>query len=540
MSMGKTRSMEINGKKVFFEDGETVLNVAQKAGIFIPTLCSRPDLPSWGACRLCIVEVDGIRGYPSSCTLPATEGMIVRTMTPDVQTVRRNTFQLILSEHPSSCLTCKNAKECDALRIGEFKAGRVIGCNTCSAKDHCEIRKLAEYFRIREITVPSLYKNLPLERFDPFLIRDYNLCILCNRCVRACQDVLGHSAIAITKRGHDTKIGTILEVSHVESGCIFCGHCIDVCPTGSLTARNSRWASSNPEVTVATSCILCSHNCQMIVEEKWNKVVNVHPEMNLSARREYCVKGRFCIPSLVNARERLKYPTIKRGDIQKEMVPVDWDEALDYTVANLKKYKPEEIVFFLSPHMLDEAIFVFQSLAKQIANNQVVYSDDDLREYLKKGVKAIYTTEQSIVLAEAPYIDFVILQDIFTSKYQELANVVLPTVTFTEETGTKTGIYGMRTKVNRSAKPPGLSKPDWVIGVEIAKKFNISELSYSDLDTVQDDLFLHGNLEVPLVPKESLFYRGIPIASKVQEFRNLIRAQQELAESQGVKFVAKF
>jgi NADH dehydrogenase/NADH:ubiquinone oxidoreductase subunit G len=287
--------MTINGKQVVYEKGETVLEVATKAGIYIPTLCARPDLPSIGACRLCIIDVEGYRSYPNSCTLPAREGMVVRTTTPDLQAVRKNIFQLILAEHPSYCIVCKEHENCEKVRHGEYKAGRVIGCFTCSNKDVCEIREISEYLRIEEIRYPVLYKNLPLERNDPFLIRDYNLCILCARCIRACQDVLGYSAIALTKRGHDTKVGTISEVSHLESGCVFCGHCIDVCPTGALIARGSSWFGT-PDKSVETTCNLCSHGCQMVADVKWDKVVNVHPPLDMSARREYCVKGRFCIP----------------------------------------------------------------------------------------------------------------------------------------------------------------------------------------------------------------------------------------------------
>ena len=119
--------INIDGKRVVFEEGETVLEAATKAGTYIPTLCARPDLPSYGACRLCIVDVEGFRVYPNSCSLPATEGMVVKTTTPDIQAVRRNIFKLILAEHPSCCIACENRDECKELRHGEYKDVRVIG-----------------------------------------------------------------------------------------------------------------------------------------------------------------------------------------------------------------------------------------------------------------------------------------------------------------------------------------------------------------------------------------------------------------------------
>jgi predicted molibdopterin-dependent oxidoreductase YjgC len=527
-----TKWMNINGKRVVFEEGETLLEVATKAGIYIPTLCARPDLPSIGACRLCIVEVEGSRVYPNSCTLPAREGMVVRTETPDLQAVRRNIFQLILAEHPSYCLVCKEQNECARLRHGEYKAGRVIGCYTCSHKELCEIRKISDYLRIKEIRFPVLYKNLPLERDDPFLVRDYNLCIICARCVRACQDVLGYSAIALTKRGHDTKVGTLLDISHLESGCVFCGHCIDVCPTGALTARGSTWFGS-PDKSITTTCVLCSHGCQMVADVKWDKVVNVHPPYDMSARREYCVKGRFCIPALVNGRDRLKYPSIKRKVLKEEQFPVSWDEAINHIAERLKSFTPEEIGFLVSPFLTDETIFLFNKLSKEISSNDLAYNNEGLQILAERGIKALYATFNSKSITKIASLEVLFVQDIYHHSNYESAEVIVPTTAFTEEDGTKTGVEYMKYKVKKAVEPPGIALPSWLIVSRLAQALGLKEFSYKTIDDIQDEIMRREPIDVPLISKQSLEYMGTPIGEKVEEFALFLNAKRIISKSKG-------
>ncbi|MHA2107476.1 MAG: molybdopterin-dependent oxidoreductase [Candidatus Hodarchaeales archaeon] len=524
--------MNINGRRVVFEEGETVLEVASKAGIYIPTLCARPDLPSFGACRLCIIDVEGARTYPNSCTLPAREGMVVRTATPDLQAVRRNVFQLILAEHPSYCIICKEHDECEKVRHGEYKAGRVIGCFTCSNKEICEIREISEYLRIKEIRYPMLYKNLPLERDDPFLVRDYNLCILCARCIRACQDVLGYSAIDLTKRGHDTKVGTISEVSHLESGCVFCGHCIDVCPTGALIARGSTWFGT-PDKSVITTCNLCSHGCQMVIDVKWDRVVNVHPPYELSARREYCVKGRFCVPALVNGRDRLKYPTIKRKLIKEEQHPVSWDEVISYTAEKLKSFKPKEIGIIITPSLTDESVFILSKFAQKVSTNSIVYDEEGILSLQSQGVKAYVTTFNSKIFSKLEGLEFLVLQDIYESITSESAEVVLPTTVFTEEDGTKSGEEYMRYSINKAVEPPGEALPSWSIFCRIAQSMELEGFSYNSIKELKDEIMNSEPLDIPKISRQNLEYMGIPLTEKVEEFRLYITAKRAINQSEG-------
>ena len=225
----ETVKLIIDGREVKARKGETVLEAAHSAGIYIPALCAHPDLAPFGACRLCIVEIEGMPGFPTSCTAAVEEGMVVRTKTPKLQNLRRNTLELILSEHPYFCLTCPENL-------------------------HCELQRVAYYIGLDKVSLPYIYKELPVHEEDPLIIRDYNLCILCGRCIRACQEVRGAGAIAFTLRGSRTMVGTAFGHSLKDSGCKFCGACIEVCPTGALRDKDGRWESEAEKEAILVPC----------------------------------------------------------------------------------------------------------------------------------------------------------------------------------------------------------------------------------------------------------------------------------------------
>ncbi len=225
----ETVSLTIDDRGVEARKGVTVLEAAHSAGIYIPALCAHPDLSPFGACRLCIVEIEGMQGFPTACTIPAEEGMVVRTDTAKLQDLRRNTLELILSEHPYSCLTCA-----ENLR--------------------CELQRVAYYIGLDKVSLPYIYRELPVYEEDPLIIRDYNLCILCGRCIRACQEVRGVNAIAFTLRGSRTIVGTAFGCSLKDSGCKFCGACIEVCSTGALRDKDGQWGSKAEKEAVLVPC----------------------------------------------------------------------------------------------------------------------------------------------------------------------------------------------------------------------------------------------------------------------------------------------
>jgi NADPH-dependent glutamate synthase beta subunit-like oxidoreductase/formate hydrogenlyase subunit 6/NADH:ubiquinone oxidoreductase subunit I len=262
-----TITVTIDGKEVKAKRGATVLEAAREAEIYIPALCHHPDLTPFGACRLCIVEIEKMRGFPPACTTPAAEGMVVHTNTPKLQELRRSILELILSEHPYSCLTCPQNL-------------------------NCELQRVACYIGLDEVTLPYTYKELPVHKEDPLIIRDYNLCILCGRCVRVCQEMRGVSAIAFTFRGSQATIGTAFERSLKDSGCKFCGACIEVCPTGALRDKDGRWGSKAEK---EAALVPCKHACPAGVD--------------VPRYIDFIAKGSFA-EALAVIREKVPFPGV--------------------------------------------------------------------------------------------------------------------------------------------------------------------------------------------------------------------------------------
>jgi predicted molibdopterin-dependent oxidoreductase YjgC len=532
-------TMTINGKAVSFSSGETILDVARRSGIYIPTLCARADLPSTGSCRLCIVKVEGVRGYVTSCTTPADPAMVVTTNSEEIERLRRGILELILSEHPSACLVCTIRETCEKFNAPSSKAGRVTGCNMCPNRDICELRQLVEYLGLKEIRYPLLYKGLPLERDDPFMDRDYNLCILCGRCIRVCQENLDQSAISFIRRGHRTKVGTSFEKLHVDGNCVFCMHCVDVCPTGALTVRGSKWYGY-PESEIPTICILCERGCELVIDVKWNKVVGAHPTRDMNVgKREYCVKGRCCLPALFNSPHRLKYPAIRRED--GTMVYTDWDHALPQVSEAIARYKPEEIAILSSCSLTDESIFALHEFARLFAASNVFYIVDgeiifpsiEKSDEISKGIKLLYATEANSISKEIEEqfvsLEDIIIQDIYPSPVSRSpkASAILPATVFTEMDGTKSCAGNRRKSITKAAEPPGEAIPDWEITVKLGTALNSRDFKIKDFRSIQNHILRHPWViaAVPMVPKDSLAYRGFPIADLVPDFRIFIEGR---------------
>jgi predicted molibdopterin-dependent oxidoreductase YjgC len=526
-------TMVIDGKTVSLFPGETILDVARRSGIYIPTLCARADLPSTGSCRLCIVKVEGIRGFVTSCTTPAAPNMVVTTNSDRIEKLRRGILELILSEHPSACLVCPIRETCEQFNAPSSKTGRVTGCNMCPNRDICELRQLVEYLGLKEIRYPLLYKDFPLERDDPFMDRDYNLCILCGRCIQACQANLGTSAISFIRRGHDTKVGTSFERLHVDGNCVFCMHCVDVCPTGALTVRGSKWYGY-PDSETPTTCILCERGCELVIDTKWNKVMGAHPVRDMTAgKREYCVKGRCCLPALFNGPDRLKYPAIRRDDGQ--MIYADWDQAIRHVSHMISDYKSCEIAVLSSRHLTDESVYALNEFARVYAESNILYSgereaifpDRNKSEEIFKDIKLLYLTEANSLNDEAierfESLEAIIIQDIYPSGLfkSDKVRAVLPATTFTEMNGTKTCIDSQRKPIAKAGEPPGNAIPDWEITSKIGNALHNADFKINNLRSIQNHIQMHPWViaSVPMVPKDSLTYRGFRIADLVPDFK---------------------
>ncbi|HEX78971.1 MAG TPA: FAD-dependent oxidoreductase [Dehalococcoidia bacterium] len=206
-------TLNIDGREVVTEKGKTVLEAALGAGIYIPNLCHHPDLKPVGACRLCIVEIDGMRGLPTACTTAAAEGMVVRTLTPKVDKIRRFAMELTLAAHPSDCLVCPSNL-------------------------NCQLQAVAQYIGVNEQRLRTHPREIPLNSGNPLFENDLDKCILCGRCVRACHELRGVGVLSFINRGKDTYIGTAFDRSLADANCRFCGACIEVCPTGALRDKD--------------------------------------------------------------------------------------------------------------------------------------------------------------------------------------------------------------------------------------------------------------------------------------------------------------
>ena len=247
-----TVALQIDGVKIIVPKGTTVLEAARKAGIYIPTLCYDEDLTPYGGCRLCIVEIEDVRGLPTSCTTPATDGMVVHTETPALERSRRITLELIMANHHGDCLTCTKNQNCELQRVARY-----VGME-------------GEHFdRMRKSQTV-----VPADDSNPAYIRDMNKCILCARCVRACHEITGIDAIDIAYRGNAATMSTFGDKPILLSRCETCGECVSRCPTGALVFRNSRQATRE----VKTTCPYCAVGCQMYLGMRGEEIVGVRAD----------------------------------------------------------------------------------------------------------------------------------------------------------------------------------------------------------------------------------------------------------------------
>ena len=349
-------NITINGKRMRAKNGETILEIAERSGIRIPTLCYHKDLTPFGGCRLCIVEVKGRKIPLTACTLIAEEGMVIKTATPRLQKLRRFTLQLILSEHPNACLVCERESDCANFQECIKKSAVTFGCKSCPQNDNCELQDLVHELDIRSIPFQFRYRDLEVERHDPFFDRDYNLCILCGRCIRMCDEIRQANTLQFHHRGPDTMVGTAFDLPHLESGCQFCGACVDVCPTGALRDRFSRY-DKPPDKSIKTSCMLCSIGCALNINITGGKMTCSTPRND-----QICVRGRFGIAPLVNHPKRITKPMIRKGG---QLVEVDWEEALEFAGKKLKE-NGNRTGMLISPQLTTGAIDGARSCAHSL------------------------------------------------------------------------------------------------------------------------------------------------------------------------------
>lgn len=335
--------LQIDGKEVEVPAGTTVLEAAEKVGIHIPRLCYDPELSPWGGCRLCVVEIEGMRNLPASCVTTVAPGMVVRTNSPVVIEARRVILELLLASHPLDCLTCEKNGAC----------------------------KLADYcyeYGIKEAPFKGEKHNYAIDDSNPFIVRDLNKCILCGRCVRACTEITGKANLDFAYRGFSTKVSTFGDMPYLESECVFCGNCVAVCPTGALVKKQMQGKGRRWELNrVKTTCPFCGTGCNFDLCVKDGKIVGVlsNPTSVVNGRW-LCVKGRFGW-DFIYSDKRLKTPLIKRNG---KFVPVSWAEALDLVAGRLKeireKYGPSSFAALSSARCTNEENYLFQKFVRAV------------------------------------------------------------------------------------------------------------------------------------------------------------------------------
>ena len=276
-------NLMINGRPVTVEQGQTVLDACRIAKVYVPTLCDDPALEPYGACRLCIVKVDGLRGLPTACTTPAADGMKVTTEDPEILEVRRWTVQLLLADHP-------------------------LDFPTDAQSESCQLQEVVEHLGIRERVLQPMMREAKIDDSNACYAIDMRKCILCGLCVRACDEVQHLGAIDLVKRGYASAVEPFGGGPIKDSICESCGECVERCPTGALAPRQHL----RPEREVSTVCPYCGTGCRIILGARGDTVVSARGDMDAPVSRgRLCVKGRFGSFEFVSHPDRLKTPLIR-------------------------------------------------------------------------------------------------------------------------------------------------------------------------------------------------------------------------------------
>ncbi|MEE4346813.1 MAG: formate dehydrogenase subunit alpha [Paracoccaceae bacterium] len=353
-------TLRIDGFDVTVPEGTSVMRASAEAGIQVPKLCATDSLEAFGSCRLCVVEIEGRRGTPASCTTPVTEGMVVHTQSSKVRKIRKGVMELYISDHPLDCLTC-------------------------SANGDCELQDMAGAVGLRDVRYEAVDNHfqprqngeanpnyIPKDDSNPYFTYDPAKCIVCSRCVRACEEVQGTFALTITGSGFDSRVSAgAAGDDFMTSDCVSCGACVQACPTATLQEK-SVIELGTPERSVITTCAYCGVGCSFKAELNGDQLVRMVPYKHGKANRGHsCVKGRFAY-GYASHTDRILNPMI-RDRIEDPWREVSWEEAIGFTATRLReiqaKHGKQAIGGITSSRCTNEETYLVQKMIRAVFGN---------------------------------------------------------------------------------------------------------------------------------------------------------------------------